>query len=68
MTSKNGGDWNINVENIYESTKKALEMLDGMTEEEYQIWNDAKMRRIEQETPRGGSGITYENGIQEWDD
>ncbi len=40
----------------YDATKDAINMLDKMTEEEYQEWN------------RKEGEPSYENGSQEWDD
>lgn len=55
----------------YESTKNAIEMLNGMTEEEYQEWNKKELAKqdaakIARNRPEGEP--SYENGFQEWDD
>lgn len=55
----------------YESTKNAIELLDGMTEEQYQEWNEKQLAkqdaaRIARNRPQGEP--SYENGFQEWDD
>lgn len=55
----------------YNATKNAIEMLDNMTEEEFNEWNKRELAkqdaaRIARERPAGEPG--YENGVQEWDD
>lgn len=55
----------------YDTTKNAIEMLDNMTEEEFEEWNKRELAkqdaaRIARERPAGEP--SYENGVQEWDD
>lgn len=55
----------------YDATKDAIEMLDGMTEEQYQEWNKKELARQNaardaRNRPQGEP--SYENGVQEWDD
>ena len=55
----------------YDSTKDAIEMLNGMTEAEYEEWNEKELAKqnattIAQNRPQGEP--SYENGVQEWDD
>lgn len=55
----------------YESTKNAIEMLNNMTDEEYEEWEKKELAkqdaaRIARNRPEGEP--SYEHGVQEWDD
>ncbi len=55
----------------YDATKDAINMLDKMTEEEYQEWNRkeiAKQDAAKIARNRKEGEPSYENGSQEWDD
>lgn len=53
INDNDGGDNNINVENGYETTKQALNLIGNMTDEEFEEWNqrqldhEAEQRRID---------------------
>jgi hypothetical protein len=55
----------------YDATKDAINMLENMTEEEFQEWNKRELAKqnaakIARNRPEGEP--SYENGFQEWDD
>ncbi len=65
------GDWNVDVENSYESTKQAINMLDNMTEEQFQQWNERELKRQKYDNPKpeyGGGPTYYDENTQIWDD
>lgn len=55
----------------YETTKRAVEMLEKMTDAEYEAWNERELKKQKYDNPKPeypGGPTYYDENTQIWDD